>query len=75
MKLKSRPVPTMKAFIRAPKAYEMKNEKVFHPTVFPSVEKCCDKVYEIKNPEKSISSDEVPSVEKKSISSAEVSKC
>ena len=49
----------MKSFIRAPKAYEMKNEKVFHPTVFPSVEKCCDKVYEIKNPEKSISSDEV----------------
>ena len=43
----------MKSFIRAPKAYEMKNEKVFHPTVFPSVEKCCDKVYKIKNPENS----------------------
>ena len=47
----------MKAFIIALKAYEMKN--IENPTRLPSVEKCCDKVYEIKNPEKSISSDEV----------------
>ena len=64
----------MKAFIRAPKAYEMKNEKVFHPTVFPSVEKCCDKVYEIKNPEKVFFLTRFPSVEKK-VQSDEVSKC
>ena len=54
----------MKAFITAPKAYEMKNEKVFHPTKFPSVEKCCDKVYEIKNPEKVFHLTRFPSVEK-----------